>query len=1011
MKITNHARIVGWTLSLALVAGLASSASGQQVSQAWQVRYDGPAGLQDSANAVATDAAGHLYVGGQTFLGDDGDMWIAKYAPNGGLVWSATYAGVAIDDDNCTAIAVDSSGNVYAAGNSAGALALLKFSSGGVLQWAQRFQDGLWGLSALAGMALDGSGNILLAATTAPSENDPTDILVLKYNGSGVLQWNARYLTTGGANESASAIAVDTIGNAYVTGTAYAAATDFDMVVVKFSPTGSRVWDRKYDGPGGWDEGVAIAVDGPGNVVVAGFSQWFWATVKWSTTGVQQWAALEPAGSWDVSPTSVALDLAGNVIVAGYQDTGRDAYVYDFGVLKYSSTGVRQWGYVYNGPSSAIDVPTALALDTSGNAYVVGYSTSDLEFSQADSVLVRLSPGGNEDWVQRYSPSGTGLALPAGVALNSVGAISVVGSTLFEAENSDDVFAIRYQQTEAFSLDVSPTSVVGGRSAVGTVTLVAPAPSTGVSISLRSSNTNAATVPTSVMVQGGRTSANFGITTRSVTADAEVVITATHAGSNATSTITVRRQLLSAVSVSPTSIVGGNEATGTVLLLGPAPSGGFTVSLSDNHSRVSVPSELTVPEGQTSAAFPITTQEVTTDASVTISASNSGTTRQASLSVRRPILKSVTAPTDAPKNAQVTGRVALNYSAPTGGATVALESSNPGVATVPASVVVPASRTYVDFPIQTGAVQADASVTITASANGTVRSTNMTVRSAMLTSLTINLVSVVGGNNAIGTVRSFMAAPTGGLVVNLSSDHPAASVPASVTIPAGQLAATFPIATNGVAEAATATISAQNDNTIKTAGLSILPASLATFVMTPTTVVAGSAATGTVTLNGKAPEGGAEVVVESSDPTKIVAPEVVTIPADQSSTVFQASSDLAASGAARITVRHGGLSRFVDLRFVTVSISSLTLNSSYVNGGSSLQATVRISITAPTGGLYVNAESNNPYATVPARVLIPAGRNYAVFAVRTTRPPALQSARLTVSIGSSARVVNFYIRR
>lgn len=1011
MKMTTQARAAGWSLTIALVVGLAIPAASQQVSPAWQLRYNGPAGLQDSANAVATDAAGNLYVGGQTFLGDDGDMWIAKYGPNGGLIWSATYAGTAVDDDNCTAIAVDSAGNVYAAGNSAGAIAVLKYSPGGGLQWVQRFQDGFWGWSSLAGMAIDSSGNVLLAGTTAPSNSDPTDVVVLKYNASGVLQWTSRYLSSGSANESASAIGIDTVGNVYVTGSVYSAATDYDMLVLKFSPTGTRAWDRKYNGPGGWDEGVAIAVDGPGNVVVAGFSQWFWATVKWNTSGAQQWASLEPAGSWDVSPTAIKLDGAGNVIVCGYQDANRDAYVYDFGVVKYSSGGLRQWTYTYDGPDLAIDVPTALALDTNGNSYIVGYSTSDREFSRAESVLIRLSPGGNEDWVQRHSPSGTGLALPAGVALNSVGAISVVGSTLDEVGFSDDVFAIRYQQNEAFSLDVSPTFVIGGRSAVGTVTLASPAPSTGLAITLRSSNTNAATVPTSVTVLSGRTSANFGITTRSVSSDTQVTITATNAGTSAISTLDVRRQLLSSVSVAPTTIVGGNEVIGTVTLIGPAPIGGFPVSLSDNGASVSVPTEVIVPEGQSSAQFAVVTQEVTADLSVIITAANSGTSRTATLSVRRPMLKSITVPSDAPKNSQVVGRVTLNYAAPAGGATIVLQSSNPSAASVPATVIVQATRSFVDFPIQTGAIQSDATVAITASVAGTVRNANMTVRSEMLTSVTVNVVSIVGGNNATGTVRLFMAAPSGGVIVSLSSDKPVATVPTSVTIPAGQLAATFMISTSGVAADTPVLISAQAGGTPKTANLNLLPASLSGFSLNPTTVVAGSAATGTVTLNGKAPEGGAVVTIESSEPSKITPPESIAIPAGSSSAIFQAPSDLAASGAARVTVRYGGLSRFVDVRFVTVSISSFTLNANYVTGGSSLQATIRLSITAPTGGLYVDVVSNNPYATVPARVLIPAGRNYAVAVVRTTRPPALQWVQLTASIGSSSRLVSFNIRR
>jgi len=90
---------------------------------------------------------------------------------------------------------------------------------------------------------------------------------------------------------------------------------------------------------------------------------------------------------------------------------------------------------------------------------------------------------------------------------------------------------------------------------------------------------------------------------------------------------------LSSVSMSPTSVVGGNNSTGTVRLSSAAPAGGVVVTLSDNSSAVSVPAGVTVNAGATSANFTATTTSVTSSTSSTITATYNGTSRTATLTV------------------------------------------------------------------------------------------------------------------------------------------------------------------------------------------------------------------------------------------------------------------------------------------------------------------------------------------------------------------------------------------
>jgi thermitase len=194
-------------------------------------------------------------------------------------------------------------------------------------------------------------------------------------------------------------------------------------------------------------------------------------------------------------------------------------------------------------------------------------------------------------------------------------------------------------QPSLSSLSLNPTSVVGGNSSTGTVTLTAPAPSGGFVVNLSSSNTSVATVPSSVTVPAGATSANFTVATNPVSSVRSVTITAAAGGITRTATLTVNppasNVTLQSLTISPTSVWGGSTATGTVTLSGPAPAGGVVVQLRSSSSRASVPSTVTVPAGATSARFTIQTRSTFWPfvETVTITATYSGVSRSAQLTV------------------------------------------------------------------------------------------------------------------------------------------------------------------------------------------------------------------------------------------------------------------------------------------------------------------------------------------------------------------------------------------
>jgi len=277
-----------------------------------------------------------------------------------------------------------------------------------------------------------------------------------------------------------------------------------------------------------------------------------------------------------------------------------------------------------------------------------------------------------------------------------------------------------------------------------------------------------------------------------------------------------------------------------------------------------------------------------------------------------------------------------------------------------------------------------------------------------LSSLTMNPASVTGGNSSTGTVTLSEPAPTGGAQVALSSSNTTvARVPASATVAAGATSATFTVTTSAVSASTAVAISATYAGAGKTASLTVQPAApptvtLGSLTLNPTNVIGGNSSTGTVTLSGPAPTGGAQVALSSSNTTAARVPASVTVAAGATSATFAVStSAVAASTAVTISASYGGVSRTASLTVQPVpppapTLTSLTLSPTSVVGGlQSSRGTVTLSAPAPAGGVQVTLSSSNGAASVPGSVFIPAGASSASFTVNTS--PVLSSTSATIS--------------
>ena len=293
------------------------------------------------------------------------------------------------------------------------------------------------------------------------------------------------------------------------------------------------------------------------------------------------------------------------------------------------------------------------------------------------------------------------------------------------------------------SVTLTPATVNGGVPSTGLVTLSGAAPSGGAVVTLSSSNTSVATVPASVTVPAGASSARFPVATTAVSSQTAVTISASYgSGSQQSAVLTVTpatsAPTLTSLTVNPTSVNGGNRSTGTVTLSSPAPAGGVVVSLSSSNTSVAtvpVPPSVNIPGGAASASFPVTTMTVSATTTSTITGSYAGVQQSAVLTITPqptsgPSLTSLTLnPASVTGSSSSIGTVALNAPAPAGGAgvVVSLSSSNSAGAAVPPSVTILAGATSATFTVTTVAVPTATTSTISASYNGVTLTDVLTI--------------------------------------------------------------------------------------------------------------------------------------------------------------------------------------------------------------------------------------------------------------------------------------------
>jgi hypothetical protein len=507
------------------------------------------------------------------------------------------------------------------------------------------------------------------------------------------------------------------------------------------------------------------------------------------------------------------------------------------------------------------------------------------------------------------------------------------------AWSATGTFTISSAPPTPVSVKLAKDPLFSGETTPVAVQLTAAVPSGGATINLNSSNPSVVPVPATITMPGNTAWMQFQLQVGQVTTPTPVTITATINSGSASAQFTLQPPSLKSLTISPSSISGGAQPQGIVMLNGQAPAGGATVTLTSNSPSVSPPASVLVEAGSFSASFPIPTNAVAASTTATVTASYGGASAQGqvTLTPQQPPSSLTLSPTS------TTGRGGSSFATVTVASPSSADeilqvaSSNPAVASVPNSVFIPAGSTTGGFNITTSSVTTQTVVTISVSGGGVTKTANLTVNPeapappprptapSLLSPandakvgqpITFDWSDVANATRyeiQIDSSQNFTAPLTFSQMVSVSQ--------ATITgLPAQRLF--WRVRAFNSADVAGPFSSSRRftAGAVSTPPPPPSPASLSAVSVSPSSVVGGNTAQGTVTLTSGAPSGGALVSLSSANPAVAAVPSSVTVAAGASSVTFGVNtSAVTANTSVVITATYNGVSRTTTLTVTPVS--------------------------------------------------------------------------------------------
>ncbi len=568
-------------------------------------------------------------------------------------------------------------------------------------------------------------------------------------------------------------------------------------------------------------------------------------------------------------------------------------------------------------------------------------------------------------------------------------------------------------------LTISPGTITGGsQTAAGSVKLNAISKSP-VIVTLTSSNTAAATVPSSVTIAANQDTATFTVSSNVVASAQSISITAAYNGNSLHGNLAVSPpQILTSLTLNPDKVYGGNQSsTGTVSLSAPAVAA-VNVYIFTTDPQAITPGIVTIPAGAMSVDFPIETEPVTETKIAQIVAFYNGVFVGANLTVNPLGVDSITLNPDTVRGSNTSIATVTLNGAPLKDVTIALTSSNIDAAAIPPSVVVPAGTLSATFNVTTIDAPITQTSVITAALNSVSKNAVMTVNPLLPAfapaSVTLSPSLVLGGvGSSIATVTLTATLTFPVTVMLSSSDTTAATVPSSITFTG--LSATFPVTSLAVTSTKTPVISASLNGVTKSATLTVAPpVSLSAITLVPPTLISGGSGLGVVSLAGAAVTP-VTVTLANSNPAAATLPASVTVPAGAASISFSiAAKSVTTPQSTTITATLTGISKTAVLTVNPPPAQPVPIGLSFnpasvVGGQQNSSATLTLSSPATANLTVTLTSSDVTAATVPASVTVVSGSSTAVFTVTSLAVSAVKTPAITASVNGGSQSSNLTV--
>ncbi len=449
----------------------------------WSTYFGGT--YYENANSIVTDSNGNSYSTGYTYSvsniatngafqsthGGNNDGFISMFNENGQLIWATYYGGN--NNDYCYEIAITKQNNIIIAGLTGSSIGIssqnafqdtlwgitdafvVKFNNLGVRTWATYFGGNLfdYGIGITSdqndNIVLSGYSNSVLGITSSSSYQSEigggNDGFLAKFASNGDLLWSTFY--GGYGSEYANGVSCDLNGNIYLTGFTSSpnniattnvfqenlagSGTSEDAFLVKFSPTGQRIWGTYFGGQGN-EDGRSVLIDKFGQVYLTGsthssqniatqnaFQNFYMGEgdgflAKFDSLGQRIWSTyLGNLGNDYLN--DIAFDNSGKVIVCGFSNSETGIATinthqsfnrggYDAILAKFDTSGARIWSTFFGGMVG--DFAYSVAVGKLDYIYFVGL-TSSMDHIVTSNPWQSTFGGTNDAFIVLMTPNGS----------------------------------------------------------------------------------------------------------------------------------------------------------------------------------------------------------------------------------------------------------------------------------------------------------------------------------------------------------------------------------------------------------------------------------------------------------------------------------------------------------------------------------------------------------------------------------------------------------------------------